>query len=264
MKLPVFNRIGSKKTMLKDLEKYIPKDNIKTFVEPFVGSGIVFLNLSDRADKIVINDLDSKLVKAYKFLKNLNERDFESYRILDKKRYKDEQKYTSMLNKIWNKLLAKGDNLTDEEYFIKELLNTLTFGSIGKGKIYVRGNNLFNRFEKRVPDMIKKLKDTVIMNKSYEEVLEKYDNQNTFFYLDPPYENTQYSLYTHSSFDLENLEKNLRNLKGKFLLSLNDSSNVRKIFENYRIVSIQVKANNNLGNRLSKSNMRNELLIMNY
>ena len=257
MKQPVFNRVGSKQPMLKELQEYIPKD-IEIFVEPFVGSGIVFLNLSDSSSKIIINDLDEGLMTSYKFLKNLKESDFEYYKFLDKSLYKDESNYLLTLNKIWTKLLAKGDNLTEQEYFIKQLLSKLTFGTKGVGKLYSENVNLYNRFKRRIPDMIEKLQNTVISNISYEKVLNKYDNENVFFYLDPPYENSK-KMYRHSSFPLEELEKNVRKLKGKFLLSLNDSPAVRELFGEYRIVSVKVRASS-----WSHSNIRDEVLIMNY
>ena len=257
MKQPVFNRVGSKLPMLKELQKYIPKD-IEIFVEPFVGSGIVFLNLSDGSSKIIINDLDEGLMTSYKFLKNLEQSDFDKYKFLDKSRYKDVSNYLLTLNKIWTKLLAKGDNLTEQEYFIKQLLSKLTFGTKGVGKLYSENVNLYNRFKRRIPDMIEKLQNTVISNISYEKILDKYDNQNTFFYLDPPYENSK-KMYRHSSFPLEELEKNVRKLKGRFLLSLNDSPAVRELFADYRIVSVKVRASS-----WSHSNIRDEVLIMNY
>ena len=73
----IFCRIGSKKDLIALIGQYAPKE-FKTYVEPFVGSGAVYLALSNPEVKSYLNDIDPmvsdawKIVKASPPLKNLN------------------------------------------------------------------------------------------------------------------------------------------------------------------------------------------------
>lgn len=85
-----------------------------------------------------------------------------------------------------------------------------------------------------------RLKNTTITNKDYASLIQRYDSPDTLFYLDPPYEGSvDRDDYTHSHFDLEELEDRLSNIEGKFILSMNDSPNVRKIFKKYPIKVVE-------------------------
>jgi DNA adenine methylase len=54
----------------------------------------------------------------------------------------------------------------------------------------------------------------------------------------------------------------LKNIKGRFLLSINDSPNVRKIFKNFDITMLKVRGGAGYDKYIGQS--RNELLIKNY
>ena len=58
-------------------------------------------------------------------------------------------------------------------------------------------------------------------NLTYSQVIEKYDSQKTFFYVDPPYWKTEnyYSLHDFNLEDHKNLCNQLANIKGRFCLS---------------------------------------------
>ena len=55
----------------------------------------------------------------------------------------------------------------------------------------------------------------------------------------------------------------LKNIKGRFLLSINDSPNVRKIFKNFDITMLKVQGTAGYDKDLG-SKLRSELLIKNY
>jgi len=57
----------------------------------------------------------------------------------------------------------------------------------------------------------------------YQDILRKYDRSFTFFYLDPPYFNRPYYKFNLGEKDYVEMAGLLANLKGKFLLSLNDA-----------------------------------------
>jgi DNA adenine methylase len=88
-----------------------------------------------------------------------------------------------------------------------------------------------------------KLSNTIILNQDYRIVLKKYDSPKTFFYLDPPYEHAKENhLYKHLKEFItpQEIYDSLKGIKGKFLLSYNDSPLIRKIFSEYTIKKIKV------------------------
>jgi DNA adenine methylase len=94
----------------------------------------------------------------------------------------------------------------------------------------------------------------------YEEILARYDRAWTFFYLDPPYYDIR--LYRHNleHEDFVLMAARLKSIKGKFLLSLNDTPAVRKIFSAFHIEPIAITYS--LHRNAGKHNA--ELLIKNY
>jgi DNA adenine methylase len=94
----------------------------------------------------------------------------------------------------------------------------------------------------------------------YQEILKRYDRQFTFFYLDPPYFGLPYYRFNFEEKDYVELAGLLNTLKGKFLLSLNDTPEVRQIFAAFNIsgLSFSYSAQSKPGRK------HNELLISNY
>jgi DNA adenine methylase len=239
---PFFCRIGTKRLLANTINKYIPIHN--TYVEPFVGGGAILWS-KQPSKKEVINDKDKSLIDDYKLLKSIKERTLPSRDIL---------KSNESLNKFYN----EASNTPMNKLTKSIILRCNTFGGTGKGKLYLKGNPL-NKLNK-LDEYQKRLKDVKIYNKSYEEIIKKYDSPNTFFYLDPPYEESE-GLYKDPIIDYYEMRKLLDNVKGKWLLSINDSSFIRKTFKGYyyKVVKLASKGGTNVGLK-----PRTELLIMNY
>ena len=82
------------------------------------------------------------------------------------------------------------------------------------------------------------MRNTTITNTDWSATF-KHDGANTFFYLDPPYEKSD-NLYHHDSIDYEKFVQRLHGLKGKFLLSMNDSKEVRQLFKGFKMTKVNV------------------------
>jgi len=94
----------------------------------------------------------------------------------------------------------------------------------------------------------------------YQDVLRKYDRPFTFFYLDPPYFNRLYYKFNFEEKDYVALAERLSKLKGRFLLSLNDAAEIRRIFGSFTIKTLEMtySSQRKAGKRYQ------ELLISNY
>ena len=246
LSLPQFySRIGSKRKQKKIIYELMPND-FKTYIEPYVGGGSVFLGYSFKPNtKIIINDLDKDLIKRWRSLK-----DPPSMINIEKYNTDNLDKLRDIVNS------TGGDNLKN---FVKNLLiSNNTFSSKGYGKIYKRISP-YNKL-KNVPKYKEKMKNVVILNQDALSVIKKYNKSDTFLYLDPPYENSE-RLYDKSAMNFEELAKVLRNFKGKFLLSINNSTNIRKIFNGFKMYTTTAGTvpNSDIGGKLRK-----ELYIKNY
>ena len=65
---------GSKYGALKIIQKYLPKNNISDYCEPFFGSGAFFFKLIKSDAKIILNDCHAKIKR---FLKRKHQRPVE-------------------------------------------------------------------------------------------------------------------------------------------------------------------------------------------
>jgi DNA adenine methylase len=87
-----------------------------------------------------------------------------------------------------------------------------------------------------------KMKGVVLKRADYRDVIAEYDSADTFFYLDPPYEKSNKQQYKHFGFDYEEFRDIVSKIKGKFLISINDSPYIRELFRGFKIESIILPA----------------------
>ena len=99
------------------------------------------------------------------------------------------------------------------------------------------------------------------------DVIAKYDNEDAFFYIDPPYYNTEtyYSNHEFGLNDHERLANCMKQMKGKFALSYYEFPQLSEWFpkDQYRWETKEFPKSA-AASKDKKQNMGVELLIMNY
>jgi len=111
------------------------------------------------------------------------------------------------------------------------------------------------------------LKITDVENMDFEEVIKKYDSENTYFYLDPPYWKTEnyYSNHDFDRGDHERLANVLKRVEGKFSLSYYDFELLHEWFPDTDYVwKSKDFAKAAAASKGRTQNKGTELLIMNY
>lgn len=270
---PFFCRIGSKRVILNEILKEIPQ-HVK-YVEPFVGGGSVFWNRPPSI-RSVINDVDKCLIEGYKLIKKASsdinkypfpftEKEYAELRRIDYKRNPKHPTTKKYIKKMQDFVDSKGGSI--EKQLLKILYKFCnTFGSKGVGIIYRLERGITKI--KNMDEYKHRLKDTSILSDDYKQVIKEHDDKDTFFFLDPPYEGSE-KLYKKGELNLEELRKTADGIKGKFLLTLNDSPKVRKAFNGYKIKKIKVAGGAGHGGNQGGiigigQKERNELFISNY
>jgi DNA adenine methylase len=254
---PFFNRIGSKYSLIKYIIPIIPPHT--TYVEAFVGGGSIFWNKSP-AKKSVINDLDKELIEGYRILKRIPTS--VDMTILDNS--KKVGKYYPAVEKFINSITSKSTDRDKLLAFTEKYAGT--FGSKGFDGIY-RNPSMENKW-KKIDQYKALLKPTTIVSKDYLQVLKQYDSPTTFFFLDPPYEVETESkfkegYYKNSIIDYEKMRDALKQLKGKFLLTINNSKYISDIFKDFNQKTLIVRNPSQRGISKEAEN-RKELFISNY
>ena len=111
-----------------------------------------------------------------------------------------------------------------------------------------------------------RLDKVMIENQDFEKLIKQYDCEEAFFYCDPPYsKGCGYAVTSTEDFEHERLRDVLKGIKGRFLLSYDDSPKIRELYKGFEMV--EVERQNGINNRQGTdraNKIYKELLIANY
>lgn len=235
---PVAPWQGGKRALASKLSDMICAIPHVRYVEPFVGMGGVFFRRRARPKMEVINDINQDVVNLFRLL---------------------QRHYQQLLDTIKWQLCSRAEfarlirqdasTLTDLERAARFLfLQRAGFGGkVTKPSFGVDYSN-GARFDltKLVPmleDVHERLAPVQIECLPYQDCIARYDSRpGTLFYLDPPYWGCtdDYGKDVFSPADFERLRGLLDALQGRFILSLNDTPEVRQIFAGFEIEEVGV------------------------
>ena len=138
------------------------------------------------------------------------------------------------------------ETLTDLERAARFLyLQKIGFGGKVGGSYGVQvgmsGRFDLSKIETILQDFHERLCGVTIECKSYDEFIAIYDRPDTLFYLDPPYWGGEkdYGKDCFNREDFTKLREILRDLKGTFILSLNDLPEVREHFAEFNQKAVE-------------------------
>lgn len=124
-------------------------------------------------------------------------------------------------------------------------MQKISFGGKVAGRSYgystkEKGRFDITRIEANLEELHERLAAVQIENLDYADFIQRYDRPTTLFYIDPPYYDCEnyYGKNVFSKADFENLANILFAIKGKFILSLNDTPEIRKIFKSFTFESM--------------------------
>lgn len=278
---PFVKWVGGKGKLIPELIKYIPK-SINNYYEPFVGGGALFYSLcsnqSFKIKKSYINDINGKLINAYKQIKDNSEKligelkkiEIE-YRELDLEKQKE---YFYKIRKLYNE--NNISDLTRAVYLI--FLNKTGFNGMyrenSSGGFNIPFGDQPNPTicdENNIIAVSKLLQNTIITSESFEIAVSKC-KKGDFVYFDPPYhpinKTSSFTSYSKNSFNQDDQEK-LCNVfkkldkKGCFvMLSNSNTPFIKKLYKDYNINYVMAaRSINSDGNGRGKIK---EIIVTNY
>ena len=253
---PVAGYIGGKRNLARRLTAIIDQVECRTYAEPFVGMGGIFLRRSRRPAAEVINDISGDVATLFRVLQ-------EHYPY-----FIDMLRFRLAGRSEFERLRAlPPERLTDLQRAARFLyLQRTAFGGKVAGRTFgvdPRSSSAFNisTLESMLADVHERLAGVTIERLPYATFLERYDRESTLFYLDPPYWGCEddYGQAVFGRGDFEILAAALARIRGRFLLSINDTAGARACFAAFR--TTEVSTTYQIG---AKPKAVGELIISNF
>lgn len=225
---PIIRWPGGKTRLLDRILPRIPKHTC--YVEPFMG-GVAVL-LAKRASEVeVVNDLNGDLVALYRNVQYhlpalLAEMDW-------------------MLNSRKNlREFITQPGLTEIQraarWFVR---NKVSFGANMQSYGVWKSRRPPAVCDENTQELLRRFHDrmahVVVENLPYDHCMRTYDSPGTFFFVDPPYLHAKPKTYKGwNEEQMTGLRDQLAGLKGKWLLTVDDSRFNRQLFHGCRMKSV--------------------------
>lgn len=252
MAMPIIPWIGGKRRLADQLIPNFPAH--KCYVEVFAGGAALYF-MRQPADVEVINDINGELVNLYRVVKNHLEEFVRQF------------KYALSSRDVFKWLQdTPPETLTDIQRAARFFyLQQHAFGGKVDGQSWGTATtappvNLL-RIEENLSAAHLRLAGAFIENLDWYKLMLKYDRPHTFFYLDPPYWETEGYGVDFGIEQYERMAALLKNISGKAIISLNDHPDIRRIFADFEIDTVPIKYTVGGG---AKSVDRNEVIIYSW
>ena len=258
---PAFSYYGGKQNLVDKILPLIP--NHKIYVEPFIGGGTVLF--AKKPSQIqYINDKNFKIANFYKIIQN-NFKELQRYfygTVHAEFLHRQAQSFIKQFQKSQDKSQF---NLVKLAWATWIDANLSIFKVMTGGFAFSTSSNqpkpTKNRVDRMLTDMYyNRLKNVIVYNEDAIDVILKTDSEDTFFYLDPPYDECDSGFYEKQIDVFYRLLEILPKIKGKWLLSSYPSQAIIEFRKNNKVFCKDIQQ------RLlcNSDRFKTECLTMNY
>lgn len=249
---------GGKRNLARRICAIIDRTPHDGYAEPFVGMGGIFLRRSTRPKVEAINDISADVATFFRVLQEhypyfidmlrwriASRAEFERLKALPPERLTDLQRAARFL---YLQRLAFGGKVTGQNFGV----------SITQG---ARFN--ISKLEPMLAEIHERLAGVTIEQLPFADFIRRYDRPGMLFYCDPPYFGCEddYGANVFGREDFARLAAALGRARGKFLLSINDTPEVREIFAAFTLTPIATTYTIANGDNSKRAG---ELLISNF
>ena len=224
--------VGGKRALAGTLCERIAAIPHTVYAEPFLGMGGVFFRRSSRPKVEAVNDISEDIVTLFRVLQRHH------------RAFMDMLKWQVASRAEFERLCAVDPAaLTDLESAARFLyLQRLAFG----GKVTARSFGVavehparfdVGRLTPLLEAAHERLAGVYVERLPWRDFIARWDRPGTLFYCDPPYWGVEryYGAGCFPREDFEALAQTLRGLKGRFVLTINDAPQARRLFAFARI-----------------------------
>ena len=231
MAVPIVPWMGGKRRLADLLIPRFPPHTC--YVEVFAGGAALYF-LRPPAEVEVINDVNGELINLYRVVKHHLEEFVRQF------------KWALSSRDLFKWLQdTPPETLTDLQRAARfYYLQHQAFGAKVDGQ--TRGTattappvNLL-RIEEQLSAAHLRLTSTYIERLNWRECMQRYDRPHTFFYLDPPYWETEGYGVPFPFEEYVAMAEVMRGLKGKAMLSINEHPAIREVFSGFHCEQLDI------------------------
>ena len=262
---------GGKSRALKKLAEFYPDiSKYKEFREPFLGGGSVSLYMTQMYPHldIWVNDLYGHLYNFWKELQhNGKEIADELGQLKAKYNTPDKAKVLFLESKEYLSGTRTDSSSRAVSFYI---VNKCSFSGLTESSSFSKAASISNfsiRGIERLPEHQKIIQDWKITNLSYDQLLT--DDQNTFVYLDPPYD-IKVPIYgkrgeMHKHFNHEEFAEDCDRHTAHMMISYNSSQKLKNRFVDWNAYDFDLTYSmRTTGDYMKEQSKRKELVLTNY
>ena len=232
-----FRYPGGKTWLIPTVRQWLKQEHrtVGHLIEPFAGGGIVSLTAAFEklAEKVTMVELDSEIGAVWEVILN--------------------GKNQWLADKIYSYDLTV-ENIKTELDNPKKEIQDIAFCTILKNRVFhggilAKGSGMIKNGEngkgiasrwypKTLRDRIMAInyiKEKIIFKQgdAFEIIRQNLTDTNTYHFIDPPYTIAGKRLYTHYDIDHESLFEATAQIKGKFMLTYDDTAEIRALANKY-------------------------------
>lgn len=234
-----FRYPGGKTWLIPIVRQWLRQEGeqVSELIEPFVGGGIVSLTAAFEklAAHITMIEKDEEIAAVWEVILN-GKNKWLADKIFS---------YNLTVENVKAELDNPNKQITDIA-FCTILKNRIFHGGIlAKGSGMIKngenGKGIASRwYPKTLRDRITAIgyvKDSIdfITGDAFNVLEKNLNNENSYFFIDPPYTVAGKRLYTHSDIDHEYLFELTSKLRGKFMLTYDDTEEIRQLADKYNL-----------------------------
>ena len=262
---------GGKSRALKKLAQFYPDiSKYKEFREPFLGGGSVSLYMTQMYPHldIWVNDLYGHLYNFWKELQHNGKEIADELRQL-KAKYNTPDKAKVLF--LESKEYLSGTRTDSSSRAVSfYIINKCSFSGLTESSSFSKAASISNfsiRGIERLPEHQKIIQDWKITNLSYDQLLT--DDQNTFVYLDPPYD-IKVPIYgkrgeMHKHFNHEEFAEDCDRHTAHMMISYNSSQKLKNRFVDWNAYDFDLTYSmRTTGDYMKEQSKRKELVLTNY
>lgn len=229
------------------------------YIEVFGGGGWVLFHKPPRNDFEVYNDFNSLLVNLYRCVRE------KPQELIDSLRYVLNSREDFDIIRAALSMDSPASDVQRAAWFYQIIRYSYASGLTSYAS---QPHDISTNFP-LIAQAHRRLAKVVVEHKDFEKLIQQYDRPTSLFYCDPPYHATEgyYKNVGEKGFteaDHFRLRDALMSIQGNFLLSYNDDTFVRELYDRPGIYTMEATRINNIKQRYDSGAEFAELIIANY
>ena len=267
---------GGKSKAIKTLSAWYPKV-IAEYREPFIGGGSIAIDVtkSNPGIPVCINDLYVPLYNFWVQLRDRGEDLGQSVREQKEKMLESgtQEEKDKFARELFDRYAAEIDTYDDFQKAVAFfIMNKCSFSGLTENSSFSRtaANSNFSLVgADKLAQFSRLIKHWKITNIDYSEVMNADGPENTFVFLDPPYDIKDF-LYgknreMHKSFDHDVFAENVYKCPHKFMITYNVNERLEELYKDYELTHWKLRYSMaHRGDKGTNDNVKTELLVTNY